>query len=316
MHATTAAVLAAQTDAAIPDIVAHATPVGTGIGGVVATLDVGGVPVFVKSVPLTDLERDPRNLHSTANLFGLPTCCQYGVSSPGFNVWRELATHQMTTAWILSGACPSFPLLYHWRILPRSAATSLTPDEERDVERQFAAWGGSVPIRDRFAARYLAKARVVLFLEYLPHDLRSWLGDAPSTTTVRMVERELLQVTSFMAARGLIHFDAHFENILTDGERLYVSDFGQAVSSSFSLSAEERELFATHRDFDASYVLTALANAVRGSPACGEIVDRYAPIAILMNEFFARLRRDKVTPYPAAELAAARRRARTLAGHG
>ena len=308
VHARTASALAALGDDAAADAVAHATPVGAGIGGVVATIDVGGVQVFVKSVPLTDLEHDARNLHSTANLFGLPTHCHYGVSSPGISAWRELATHQMTTEWILSGACPSFPLLYHWRILPRAAATSLLPDEERDVDRQFVAWGGSVPIRDRFAARYLASKRVVLFLECFPHNLRTWLGaqltagDAPSTMAVRMVERELLAVTSFMGSRGLIHFDAHFENILTDGERLYFSDFGQALCSRFTLASDEREFFALHRDFDSSYVMTALTNAVRGSPAGGEIVDRYSRIANLMNDFFSNLRRNKTTPYPAASL--------------
>ena len=310
-HARTAGALAMLSDDALDRVVASATPIGRGIGGVVATTDVGGVQVFVKCVPLTHLEQDPRNLHSTANLFGLPTHCQYGVSSPGFSAWRELATHQLTTDWILSGVCPSFPLLYHWRILPRAAATSLAPDEERDVERQFVAWGRSAPIRDRFAARYLASSHIVLFLEYFPHDLRTWLGtrltagDASSTPALRMVERELLEVTSFMTARELIHFDAHFANILTDGQRLYFSDFGQALCARFTLTAAERELFACHRDFDPSYVLTALTNSVRGSPAGAEIVVRYGRIANLMNDFFSKLRLDKATPYPAAELAVA-----------
>jgi serine/threonine-protein kinase RIO1 len=122
-----------------------------------------------------------------------------------------------------------------------------------------------------------------------------------------MVERELRAVTSFMAARGLIHFDAHFENILTDGERLYVSDFGQALSARFTLAADERDFLAIHRDFDASYVLTALTNAVRDAPAGREIVERYGRIADVMNEFFANLRRSKTTPYPVAALSAANR---------
>lgn len=313
-HATTASALATLSDDALADLVAEATPIGAGIGGVVATITVGTTPVFVKSVPLTHLEHDPRNLGSTANLFGLPTYCQYGVSSPGFGVWRELAAHQMTTEWILSGASPRFPLLYHWRILPRTEPTplSLSPDEARDVDRQFAAWGQSVPIRERFVARYLAAKRVVLFLEHVPHDLRTWLGaqltagDAPAAAAVQMVERELLAVTSFMAAREMIHFDAHFANILTDGEHLYVADFGQALCARFALADDERAFLASHRDFDTNYVLTAMTNAVRDTPAGRPIVDRYGPIADVMNEFFASLRRDKATPYPRAELAAAR----------
>jgi hypothetical protein len=31
--------------------------------------------------------------------------------------------------------------------------------------------------------------------------------------------------------RGLTHFDTLFENIVTDGRRLYFSDFGLALSS-------------------------------------------------------------------------------------
>jgi hypothetical protein len=310
-HARIAGALAALTDDALAGAVAKATPVGAGIGGVVATIDVGGAEVFVKSVPLTQLEQDPRNLHSTANLFGLPAHCHYGVSSPGFGAWRELAAHQITTDWILSGACPSFPLLHHWRILPRTAATSLTADEEHDVARQFAAWGGSASIRDRFAARYLASKNLVLFLECFPRNLRAWLGmqltagNDSAAMAVRMVERELLDVTSFMNAHGLTHFDAHFENILTDGHRLYFSDFGQALCARFTLSPGEHRFFANHRDFDPSYVLTALTRAVRATPAGAEIVDRYARIATLMTDFFSALRRDKTTPYPAADLAAA-----------
>ncbi|MFI7135214.1 hypothetical protein ACIBQ1_56840 [Nonomuraea sp. NPDC050153] len=34
-----------------------------------------------------------------------------------------------------------------------------------------------------------------------------------------------------MNSRGLLHFDAHFENILTGGQRLYFADYGLAVSA-------------------------------------------------------------------------------------
>jgi len=102
--------LAALVDAGIP--------LGSGIGGRTSLLCVDGLPVFVKRIPLTDLERRPENVRSTANLFGLPTFYQYGVGSTGFGAWREVAAHEMTTAWVLDGLYPSFPLTYHWRILP------------------------------------------------------------------------------------------------------------------------------------------------------------------------------------------------------
>jgi hypothetical protein len=70
----------------------------TGIGGTTALLEIEGSTVFVKRIRgFTDIERQPEHVMSTANLFALPTFCQYGIGSPGFGVWRELATHVMTT---------------------------------------------------------------------------------------------------------------------------------------------------------------------------------------------------------------------------
>lgn len=284
-----------------------ATSLPSGIGGEVSTLDVDGVRVFAKSIPLSDLE--VRNLHSTANLFSLPTFCQYGVGSPGFGSWRELAAHVMTTAWVLADDCPSFPLLFHWRVLPRVAKPSLSVDEEKDVEGQYVAWGHSAPMRERLTARYLATNRIVLFLEHVPHTVHSWLGAraaARDTAAVEMVERELLAVTSFMNARGLLHFDAHFQNILTDGERLYFSDFGLALSSTFELASEEVDLFTRHRDFDRSYVVTVLRDCLREAEFDIALDERYERVATVMRGFFDSLMtQSKTTPYPADELASA-----------
>ncbi|PSL00079.1 hypothetical protein CLV63_102205 [Murinocardiopsis flavida] len=123
-YATAAASLAPLSDRRLRALVDGAAPVGSGIGGSTAELTVDGVRVFVKKVPLTDLERRPENVRSTANLFGLPTYYQYGVGSAGFGAWRELAAHAMTTAWVLADAYPGFPLMYHWRVLPDSPAAA------------------------------------------------------------------------------------------------------------------------------------------------------------------------------------------------
>jgi hypothetical protein len=81
---------------------------GSGIGGTSAVVDVGGVPVFVKRVPLTDTERRPGSVMSTANLFGLPVFCQYGVGGPGFGAWRELAANAVTPGWVLASRTEAF----------------------------------------------------------------------------------------------------------------------------------------------------------------------------------------------------------------
>ncbi|MGW1207306.1 hypothetical protein [Streptomyces cyaneofuscatus] len=68
------------------------------MGGRSALLKVDGRPVFVKEVPLTERERLPEHTRSTANLFGIPAFCQYGVGSgSGFGAWREVGVHTMTT---------------------------------------------------------------------------------------------------------------------------------------------------------------------------------------------------------------------------
>src|SRR5690349_14217443 len=101
--------LACLSDKLLRELLDDSTHVYSGIGGKAVVLNLAGTQIFVKKVPLTDLERQPENVMSTANLFGLPLSCQYGVFSvptPGFGVWRELASHVMTSNWVISGECP------------------------------------------------------------------------------------------------------------------------------------------------------------------------------------------------------------------
>jgi hypothetical protein len=128
---------------------------------------------------------------------------------------------------------------------------------------------------------------VVLFLERFPHNLHGWLGAAEAVPP--WLEPELLRVAAFLGGRDFVHFDMHFRNLLTDGERLYVSDFGLALSSTFTLSSDERAFLERHRDYDRDYVLTELF-AITGDPC-------HAAVATTMRERIAALR---------AELAASR----------
>ena len=73
-----------------------------------------------------------------------------------------------------------------------------------------------------------------------------------------MVEGELEAGTSFMNARGLLHFDAHFENILTDGRRLFFADYGLAISSGSTCREDEAEFFDRHQTYDRCYTVTYL----------------------------------------------------------
>ncbi|MFE7126087.1 protein kinase family protein [Streptomyces sp. NPDC057617] len=327
-HGAVSTSLALCSDRALRELVDTAVPIGSGIGGKSALLDVAGTPVFVKRVPLTDPERQPENVRSTANVFALPVFCQYGIGGPGFGVWRELAVHTMTTNWVLAGEHEGFPLMYHWRVLPDSTPL---PQELADVEQAVAYWGGGSQVRRRIEALRQSSASVALFLEYIPQNLHEWLGermDADGEAADRacaMVERELEAGTSFMNSRGLLHFDAHFQNILTDGRRLFFTDYGLAISSRFELSQEEVGFFDRHRTYDRCYSVTYLVNwlvtALYGygrddreaqvrAYAQGErptgipeeaaaILTRYAPLTAVMADFFRKLQhQSRQTPYP------------------
>lgn len=309
-----------------------ATPVRSGIGGKTVLLEVDGAPVFVKQIPLTDLERRPENVHSTANLFGVPSFCQYGIGSigsPGFGAWRELAVQTMTTNWVIAGDYEGFPLMYHWRVLPGPGQP--LPEELTDMEQAVDYWGGRSGVRRRIEALQQSTASLMLFLEYIPNNLHDWLGvqigasDEAAGRACAMVDNELQAGTSFMSARGLLHFDAHFNNILTDGRRLYFADYGLALSSRFDLSRDEAGFHDRHRSHDrcytASYLVYWLVTALYGYGwdehfalvrACAEgerptgipeaaaaIITRHAPLAAVMWDFFRRLQEEnRETPYP------------------
>jgi hypothetical protein len=330
--------LALLSDRWLGRLVDDAGSTGSGIGGTSAVVDVGGVPVFVKRVPLTDLERRPGSVMSTANLFGLPVFCQYGVGGPGFGAWRELAANAVTTGWVLARRTEAFPLMYHWRVLPGAAALA---DELADVEGAVAYWGGSPAVRERISALAGASASVVLFLEYIPQVLRAWLGgllgrgQEAVAAACTMLERSLRAGLAFMNGNGLLHFDAHFGNILTDGQRLYFADLGLATSPRFDLSAAESDFVGRNLSHDVCYALTQLVNwlvsnvcevavpatggpverndyirrcaagaqVVNAPAAVAEVIRRYAPTAVVMNDFYWDLfGKSRATPYPAVDI--------------
>jgi hypothetical protein len=297
-------------------------------------VNVVGVPVFAKRIPLTDVERHEDNVMSTANLFGLPPFCQYGVGSPSFGAWRELAANVITTDWVLAGRSEAFPLLYCWRVLPGAPAPS---EEHRDVEAVVRYWAGSSAVRRRLHALARASASVVLFQEFIPHSLDDWLtaqlalGQDATAAACGMVESRLLADVAFMNGQGLLHFDAHFGNVLTDGRRLYIADFGLATSPRFDLSPQEIGFLDRNGTHDMGYALMRLVNwlvtdvcgvavpryggpverneyiracaagadPVGAPPTVAAAIRRYAPVAAAMNDFYWDLFGvARTTPYP------------------
>ncbi len=321
-YADVSTALALLSDEQLRELVKQAVVLDSGIGGATALLRLEDTLVFVKIVPLTELERRPENVMSTANVFQLPTFCHYGIGSPGSGVWREVASHAMTTNWVLAKRSESFPLMYHWRVLPKTESRMPTPEELSDVSRMVAFWDGSLAVRDRLEAIEKPLTSVVLFCEYFPYNLYDWLteqvasGEDAANSAFNMLEPELRSAVSFMNANGLLHFDVHFRNILTDGRGIYISDFGLATRSRFKLSESELEFLGKNRTHDGCYVVTELVNwlvmALTGlmqrtdrvdfirrcadgyeptevMASAAAIIKRYAPIAVVMNEFYRNL---------------------------
>ncbi len=282
--------------------------------------------VFVKLVPLTALELRPEHRHSTANLFGLPTYYQHRLGGCGFGAWRELEVHRQANEWVLSGQCPDFVLLHDWRVLPMAIALE---DDRTSTE----IWGHQPVIKQRAAAVLEATSSVALFLEHFPMTLLQWTRERPiaeldRANAVAQTEAALLDLLAFVNGQGVLHMDAHFENILTDGSGLFLSDHGLAISPEFDLDAAELAFFDRHQNFDRCTAITSNVHslvtrydarkdwrktvrelidgthaAIASVPAAvREYVARRGPVALAIGEFYRCLITDLTTEYPASRL--------------
>lgn len=160
----------------------------------------------------------------------------------------------------------------------------------------------------------------MLFFEYIPYPMLDWLLEDPASKA-GMVERQLSHIVAFLRSRELLHMDGHVGNMRTDGERIYLTDFGLATSPRFDLSAAVRDFVQRNVTHDAGYAAMRLVNwlvmtvcgvAVPANgiptarneyvrrcaaghlpgdvpPAVAAILARYAPAAAIMNSFYWRL---------------------------
>ncbi|MBP6869804.1 hypothetical protein KBC04_02900 [Candidatus Babeliales bacterium] len=330
-YTTVANKLACLSDEQIADLVSNDKDWSSGYGKT-SSIDIDGVTIFVKKIPLTDLEEQQNNIRSTKNLFDLPLFYQYGVGSAGFGVWREVAALMMASNWVLTGASKNFPLLYHWRVVHHDVVPGVTSSQK--IDKKVAYWQNSSAVRHRIESMNQATSSVVIFSEYFPQTLHSYLmkkaeeGLRPFEAAIKMVDHNLEETASCMADHGMIHFDAHSHNIMTDGNRLYFADFGLALSSLFDLSHKEKTFLEMHKNYDKIYVQTDLvfnifealkfeeqqAVAVLKKYKAGDrtmtksvyitsILKKYAQSALLIDDFMIKLRSEsKLTPYPALEI--------------
>ncbi len=216
--------------------------------------EIDGSKVFIKRIPLTELEAS--RPWSTRNHFRLPTYYNYGVGSAGFGVFRELVGHITTTNWVLEGASPSYPLLLHHRVTERTETHGPAEDRTQDYVKR---WNGSRAVGNFMRARVDAKQEVWLVLEHLPYRMSEWM--MANQDRVEEVIDELFAAISRLGHNGMVHFDAHFGNVLTDGETVYVSDFGLLNDANFDLTKPERDFLARHRHYDYAEALFAVGLA-------------------------------------------------------
>lgn len=223
--------------------------------GVNQALTLSNQRIFVKRIPLT--AREQTHGFDTSNHYQLPMYYHYGVGSAGFGAYRELISHIRTTNWVLQGESEAFPLLFHYRILPAQAAWKQVTTESR--ERHLTYWNQSPEIADYLANRDQAAFEIQLFLEYIPFSLLEWFTQYPNRNLDTLL-RQADAALCFLNQRGILHLDAHLANLLTDGEQVWVSDFGLALDQQFTLAQDEQEFWQTHTSYDRALNLAALSH--------------------------------------------------------
>jgi serine/threonine protein kinase len=210
-------------------------------------IKVDGKKLFVKSIPVTELEL--KNSFSTKNVFGIPTFYNYGVGSAGLGVFRELNLHVKTTNWVLNREIDGFPLMYHYRIVKKnSRAKKLSKKALEAHESYISNWNDSKRISNYILQRKNSEYELLVFLEYIPHVFMKWLK--PNIGKFNQVSKKVFRIFDFLKSKGVIHFDAHFGNILTDGKEVYLTDFGLCLDKSFELSDKEKVFYKRHINYD------------------------------------------------------------------
>jgi len=215
--------------------------------GKTQVIEVDAIKVFVKRIPIPKLQED---IFCSKNVYDLPTYYNYGIGSAGFGPARELQTHIKTTNWVLNGELTSFPLLYHYRVMPVQVDEKDIDEEkiEGHISYWVDYWGNNDNIRSYLQDRTNNQLELVLFLEHVPQVLNTWLIEYPDKTP--WVLEKMLPTIDFLSSRGVIHFDATLWNILTDGEEVYLADFGLTLDKQFSLTKEEQNFFEANSSYD------------------------------------------------------------------
>jgi hypothetical protein len=193
-------------------------------------------------------------MFSTRNLYGLPVFYNYGVGSAGLGTFRELVTQIKATNWVLAGEIDTFPLMYHYRVMPVEGERG-----EIDLESHagyVSYWDGNEAVGRYMLDRRNASYELVMFLEHMSHTVADWLPKNQAKVT--LVIAHMGRAIAFLRKEGIIHFDAHLSNMVTDGKRVYLTDFGLALDRQFELAPEERKFHKDNSHYDYALLLWSL----------------------------------------------------------
>lgn len=286
------------------------------------TVELDGTPLFVKRIPVADVEVE--HWPSTRNHFGLPLRYQYGVGSAGFGAAREATMWGRASDWVDDDVTDGFAALLHQRLLPRTGARWSVP-LGRDA--YVAHWGSDAAIASFVDARASGTHELWLVGEHLPHTCSSWLVDHQDR--VDDVVDLILSALAVLRGHGSVHFDAHLANVVVDedGTRACLVDLGLASGPELELDAAERAFLAAHRHFDVGEALFSLSIPVtrayqalddhgqaRARRCCGvgDSPDRRALLAALVDGAGRLAEEGLVDVHPRYAAALARYRDVTL----
>lgn len=199
-----------------------------------------GRKLFMKFLALPALEL--QNPYNTGNLYHLPL--ELNMHGMGINVWRELLVLLKTTNWVLSGRIHNFPLLYHYRIIKRKSKSLYRKDILEYAEK---TWNHKPQVIRRTEDVFRSQYSILVCIEYIGPGIVRWLN---SKKRLSLYYSQSKRILNFLREEGVLLFDNHAGNILTDSDdNIYYTDFGLVLDREFNLTLPERRFFQNHITF-------------------------------------------------------------------
>ena len=118
-------------------------------------------------------------------------------------------------------------------------------------------WGGNREVGRYLQARNSATQELwIVQLEHAGSRADLWLAEHPED--VNDVLGQVFDAIAELRSRHMVHFDAHWGNIITDGASCQLADLGLAMSADMELSNSERAFLDRHLHYDYGVVLAYL----------------------------------------------------------